>query len=75
MRYASVAEVRNRLSAYLSRARRKKEAIVVTRHGRPYALIQPLGEKDFKELAWSELAGRRLAKAWEGEPNVLYEYL
>jgi prevent-host-death family protein len=62
MRYASVAEVKARLSAYLSRARRKKEAIVVTRHGRPYALIQPLSEKDLEELAWNELVERRLRR-------------
>jgi prevent-host-death family protein len=42
MRFASVAEVRDQLSQYLARARKKNEAVVVTHHGKPYALIQPL---------------------------------
>lgn len=75
MRFASVAEVRTQLSAYLARARRKKEPIVVTRHGRPYALIQPVSEKDLEDLAWKRLANMRLKRAWEGEPDALYDYL
>jgi prevent-host-death family protein len=75
MRFASVAEVKNQLSAYLKRARKKKEPIVVTHHGKPYALIQPLTERDVEELAWKQLATRRLQKAWEGESDALYDYL
>ena len=75
MRYASVAEVKDRLSEYLARARKRKESIVVTRHGKPYALIQPLSEQDLEELEWRGLARRRLAKAWEGEEDALYDYL
>ena len=41
MRFASVAEVKDGLSEYLARARKKNEPIVVTHHGKPYALIQP----------------------------------
>src|SRR5207249_2569655 len=48
MRFASVAEVKNHLSAYLARARKKREPIVVTHHGRPYALIQPMSERDLR---------------------------
>jgi len=75
MRFASVAEVKNQLSAYLRQARKKREPIVVTRHGKPYALIQPLSERDLEGLAWKQLATRRLQKAWEGEGDALYDYL
>jgi prevent-host-death family protein len=75
MRFASVAEVKNQLSAYLKRARKKKEPIVVTHHGKPYALIQPLTERDVEELAWKQLATRRLQRAWECESDALYDYL
>jgi prevent-host-death family protein len=75
MRFASVAEVRDKLSEYLSRARTKKEPIVVTHHGRPYALIQPLEAADLEQLEWRQLATRKLAQAWEGEEDALYDYL
>lgn len=75
MRFASVAEVRNDLSEYLARARKKKEAIVVTRHGKPYALIQPISEQDLEGLAWRGLARERLRRAWEGDDDALYDYL
>jgi prevent-host-death family protein len=75
MRFASVAEVKNRLSAYLARARKKREPIIVTHHGKPYALIQPISEKDLEGLEWKQLARKRLARAWEGEPDALYDYL
>lgn len=75
MRFASVAEVKDQLSKYLARARKKNEPIVVTYHGKPYALIQPLGERDLEELEWGGLARKRLAGAWEGEDDALYDYL
>jgi prevent-host-death family protein len=75
MRFASVADVKNQLSEYLARARKKKEAIIVTHHGKPYALIQPLSEQDLDELEWKELARKRLARAWEGDEDALYDYL
>jgi len=75
MRFASVAEVRNQLSGYLARARRTKEAIIVTHHGRPYALIQPLSDRDVENLEWKGLAKKRLGNAWEGEDDALYSYL
>jgi prevent-host-death family protein len=75
MRFASVAEVKDRLSEYLSRAKKRKEPIVVTHHGKPYALIQPLEEADLEELEWKKLARRKLARAWEGEEEALYDYL
>jgi prevent-host-death family protein len=71
----SVAEVKNQLSRYLAVSHRKREPIVVTRHGKPYALIQPLAEQDLEELEWKGLAKRRLARAWEGEGDGLYDYL
>ena len=75
MRFASVAEIKNRLSEYLARARRKREPIVVTRHGKPYALIQPLDERDLEHLDWGALRKERLAQAWAGEDDELYDYL
>ena len=75
MRFASVAEIKNRLSEYLARARRRGEPIIVTRHGKPYALIQPLTERDLDDLAWRELRRDRMARAWAGEDDELYDYL
>ena len=75
MRFASVADVKNQLSDYLAQARKKKEAIIVTHHGKPYALIQPLSEQDLEELEWKEFAKKRLARAWEGDEDALYDYL
>jgi prevent-host-death family protein len=75
MRFASVAEVKNGLSAYLARARKHREPLVITRHGKPYALIQPITEQDLERLEWKGLAARRLSQAWEGEDDALYDYL
>jgi prevent-host-death family protein len=75
MRFASVAEVKDGLSKYLARARKKNEPIVVTHHAKPYALIQPLSERDLEELEWKQLAREKLARAWEGEEDGLYDYL
>ncbi len=75
MRFASVADVKNDLSEYLARAQQKKEPIVVTRHGKPYAIIQPITEQDLESLEWKGLAKKRLSKAWEGEDDSLYDYL
>jgi prevent-host-death family protein len=75
MRFASVAEIKNRLSEYLARARRKREPIIVTRHGKPYALIQPLGDRDLEELDWSAFRKGQIARAWAGEDDELYEHL
>lgn len=46
MRFASVTEVNDQFSGYLARVRKDKEPIVVTRHGKPYALIPPLFDQD-----------------------------
>lgn len=75
MRFASVAEIKDGLSEYLSRAQKEKEPIVVTHHGKPYALIQPLDEGDLEELEWKQLARRKLVRAWEGDDDALYDYL
>jgi prevent-host-death family protein len=75
MRFVSVADVKNGLSEYLAQAQKKKEPIVVTRHGKPYALIQPITEQDLEGLEWRGLAKKRLGHAWEGEDDSLYDYL
>ena len=75
MKFASVAQVKDGLSQYLARAKKNKEPIVVTHHGRPYALIQPLEATDLDDLSWRALARRKLAKAWADEEDALYDYL
>jgi prevent-host-death family protein len=75
MRFASVAEVKNQFSAYLAKARKDKKPIVVTHHGKPYALIQPISAEDLEALGWGRLAQHRLQQAWEGEEDALYDYL
>ena len=75
MRFASMAEVKNHLSAFLAQARKEKKPIVVTHHGKPYALIQPISGPDLEELGWGRLAQDRLRQAWEGEDDALYDYL
>lgn len=75
MRFASVAQVKNELSKYLAHARKTNEPIVVTRHGKPYALIQPISERELESLDWGKLAQERLRKAWEDDEDDLYDYL
>ena len=75
MKFISVAQVKSRLTVYLAQARRKKESIIVTHHGKPYALIQPISEQDLETLEWKRLAQNRLRTAWEGEDDALYKYL
>ena len=75
MRFASVAEVKNRLSTYLARARRTKEPVIVTHYGKPYAFIQPISERDLEDLGWKQLSEARLREVWEDEYDGLYDYL
>ena len=75
MRFASIAEVKNQLSRYLAQAQKSREPIVVTRHGKPYALIHAISERDLEELGWRSLAETRLQEAWVGEDDALYNYL
>jgi prevent-host-death family protein len=75
VRFASVAELRDGLSEYLARAKKKNEPIVVTHHGRPYAIIQPLQQSDLEQLEWNQLARGKLARVCEGEEDALYDYL
>ncbi len=75
MPFASIAEVKNRLSEYLARARKTKQPIVVTRHGKPCALITAIDEQEAEDLLWSGLAQRQLHDVWEGDDDALYEYL
>ena len=75
MRFATVAELKNQLSKYLARARQKREPILVTLHGRPYALIQPISARDLETLDWQRLADQRLRDAWDKDDDALYDYL
>ena len=75
MRFASIADVKNGLSAYLARAAKRQEPVVVTRHGKLCALIQPITERDIESLEWKGLARARLSEAWKDEDDALYDYL
>lgn len=75
MKFATVAETRNGLSKYLEQARRKHEAILITKHGKPYALIQPVDEDDMEDRFWRRMSEESLRRAWEGEEDRLYDYL
>ena len=75
MRVASVAEVTKQLPRYLAEARKRKELIVVTQRGKPYALIQPITARDLEHVGWQRLAVERLRAAWDGENDALYDYL
>ena len=70
-----MAQVRNQLSEYLAQARKRRGSIDVTHHGKPYALIQPISERDLEGLGWQRLVEDRLRKIWEGEDDALYDYL
>ena len=75
MRFATVAEMKNQLSRYLAQAKKKKEPILVTHHGKPYALIQPISEQDLESLDWKRLADERLQQAWGEDEDEFYDYL
>lgn len=47
MRLATVAEVKNKLSEYMRRAR--KEDIVITRLGKPTAVLHHFGEDEMED--------------------------
>jgi hypothetical protein len=61
MRFAGVAEVKDRPSAHLKRDLKSKG---------PH-----IPEQDLDQLDWRRLANRRLSEAWEGEEDALYDYL
>ena len=75
MRFASIADVKNHLSNYLARARRRREPIIVTNHGKPWAVIQPINENDLEALGWDSITRERLQDAWRGDEDRLYDYL
>ncbi|MEW6324632.1 MAG: type II toxin-antitoxin system Phd/YefM family antitoxin [Nitrospirota bacterium] len=47
MKMATVAEVKNKLSEYLKRA--EKEDVVITRSGKPTAVLHHLGEDELED--------------------------
>ncbi len=70
MRFASVAEVKNQLSRLLAEAKKTREPIVVTHHGKPYALIQAISERDLEELGCSsQPRERRCPPSAEAPPG------
>jgi prevent-host-death family protein len=75
MRFASVAEVKDHFSEYLAQAKKKKEPVLITHHGKPCALLQPISEQDLEALSWGRLAKQRLQQAWKDDDDALYDYL
>ena len=75
MKFASVADMKNRLSYFLGEAHKTHEAIMITNHGKPYAILQPLTDADLEKLEWKRMAEESLQRAWEGESDELYDYL
>src|SRR5262249_36195411 len=75
MRFPSVAEDKKQPSRHLAHAKKKDEPIVITHHGKPYAMIHPISETDLDELGWKRLSEGQLRRAWEGEDDALYDYL
>lgn len=74
----SVREPRGHVNAIpivAGEARRDSRPIVITHHGKPHVLIQPISEDDLEALGWGELAKLRLEEAWQGEDEALYDYL
>ena len=59
MRFARFTEVKDGLSEYLARARKRR---------------QP-AEHDLEDLVWKRLGTRRLEREWEREKDALYDYL
>ena len=67
MKVVALGEAKNQLSAYVETA--QKERILVTRHGRPAALIIGVEGEDFEDLMtrsdpefWRMLEGRRASR-------------
>lgn len=75
MTFASVRDLKRHLIAHVRRARKTNEPIVVTRYGRPYALIRALKSEDLEMSGWKELAERQLSHTWENDDDALYDYL
>ena len=74
MRFASVAEIKETLTKHLARAKRRNEPIVITHHGKPYALVQPVEERDLAELEWMLRTRKQHGRAWECEATALYDF-
>ena len=76
MKMASVAEIKARLSSYLKES--EKGPIIVTRHGKPVAVLLPVQDEEELErliLAYSERlraileVGRQQVRQGEGIPH------
>ena len=74
MRFASVAEVKNGLSAYLERARKRKEPVVIARHGKPCALSQSMNRTSstWSGRDWPHGVSARLGNARTMSSTTIY---
>lgn len=45
---ASVAEIKTYFERYLRQSKERGEEILILRHGKPHAIIRPLGENDME---------------------------
>jgi prevent-host-death family protein len=75
MRSISLTELRTGFSGYLRLVHSEGGPLVITRYGRPYVILQPLGSQSAEDDFWSGLSRDRLARVWKGENSALYDYL
>jgi prevent-host-death family protein len=75
IKFASIAEAKNRLSYFVSRARKRNESIILTHYGKPHAILRPISEREVENLGWDRLAQERLEEAWADDDDELYDYL
>jgi prevent-host-death family protein len=62
MRMATTREMKAKLNEYLKLAR--DEVVVITRHGKPAAVLEPITEDDLEEILYETSDGfRRLIEA------------
>jgi prevent-host-death family protein len=78
MKLIGIREARERLSAVVLRAQR--ERVVLTRHGKPAALLIGIEGEDFEEVLlkadeefWSQLAGQRRRNETISEAEAMRE--
>jgi prevent-host-death family protein len=78
MKLIGIREARERLSAVVLRAQR--ERVVLTRHGKPAALLIGIEGEDFEEVLlkadeefWSQLAGQRRRNETMSEAEAMRE--
>lgn len=70
MKFATIREMKTQFSAYIKAVR--KGEIVVTKNGKPVALLSPLSEEDFEDclLEHNPLFMRAIENRWRQYSNT-----